>query len=133
MGWQLRAASGRCIIGSWDEHATLQERSSNFGVKSFDVDFTVLADGSILCKRGSETEGGEKQGSLCSAVYPDVMQLVVRRIGLQEHAALNAGPVSELQSLDNQHLPLGPRIAVLMTGELRTFKHAVRRARTSSS
>jgi hypothetical protein len=58
-------------------------------------------------------------------MHADILQLVTRRVDLIEEAAAAADRVTEVQSLDNEHLPMGSRIAVLMTGELRTFKHAV--------
>ena len=99
--------------------------------------FDVSPSGGIACREESEDAGQRHlsaSGKRCVSIREAVLQIVTRRIDLLARGAEDAEvseKVSELQSLDNQHLPLGERVAVLMTGELRTFKHAVsdRRAR----
>lgn len=134
MGWQTRQASGVCSVrdgGHMD--ATAPQSARERGDKSFSMQFDVSADGSITCKEVSDTPAGPMQAvepsKRCAAIYPDVVQLVARRVDMLQHGAWGSaaqGGVSELQTLDNEHLPLGPRVAVLMTGELRTFRHTVR-------
>jgi hypothetical protein len=134
MGWQTRQASGVCSFGDGGHtDAMAPQGARERGDKSFSVQFDVSAEGSIMCKDVSDTAVGTTQalepGKRCAAIYPDVMQLVARRVDVLKHGAWGSaaqGGVSELQTLDNEHLPLGPRVAVLMTGELRTFRHTVR-------
>jgi hypothetical protein len=113
--------------------ATAPQGARERGVTSFSVQFDVSADGSILCNDVADIAAGVTRATepdkRCAAIYPDVMQLVARRVDVLKHGAWGSaaqGGVSELQTLDNEHLPLGPRVAVLMTGELRTFRHTVR-------
>ena len=138
MGWQTRAGSGYCSFREREGGAgvTLEGHAPNFGCKSLSVWFDASPSGSIVCREESEVAVGQRRvsapGNRCTAIRAAVLQLVTRRIELLEHGAEEAAAakkVSELQSLDNEHLPLGERVAVLMTGELRTFKHAVSDAR----
>ena len=130
LGWQARAASGRCIFppaGEGDlapaDHADASALQS--------VSFHVSATGSITCtdesdsdtRAGDEPHGAQSQSSHCASALAAILHVVTRRVDLSSHAA--EGRVTELLSLDNEHLPMAPRVAVLMTGQLRTFKHAV--------
>ena len=95
------------------------------------VSFDVSASGSITCadesdsdtRAGDEPHGTQSQSSHCASALAAILHLVTRRVDLCAHAA--EGRVTELLSLDNEHLPMAQRVAVLMTGQLRTFKHAV--------
>ncbi len=121
LGWQARAASGICRFCTADQ--------ANIGYTSTarDVFFNVSADGIIKCTDDADMIANDDQKrapiSSCAPVLAAILNLTTRRVDLSEHAA--SGRVSELRSLDNEHLPMVPRVAVLMTGQLRTFLHAV--------
>jgi hypothetical protein len=128
LGWQFRAASGYC---SFPAHSRFSgEQLAEAPLTLF---FNASADGSIVCCEALGTNstadcaGRQALVGTCAAAQTQILQLIARRVNMAEEAAAAASRhVTEVESLDNQHLPLGARVAVLLTGELRSFEHAVR-------
>ncbi len=119
-------ASGRCSFPpAGNGEVASADDADRSAVQS--VSFDVSSTGSITCTDETDSLAEDvphrTQNSHCASALAAILHLVTRRVDLSSHAA--GGSVTELQSLDNLHLPMAPRVAVLMTGELRTFKHAV--------
>jgi hypothetical protein len=131
LGWQARTAVGLCSVGVNGNDAAVKLNSCESSGDLHETFFNVSEEGSISCKKQAKNRGGAAAatslGSCCTSVHAHVLHAVARRVDLTDHVSVEAQTLTELQSLDNMHLPLGPRVAVLMTGELRSFAHAVSR------